>query len=280
MTQAKTRGIGRKWIILFLSLTALLAVLLYFFWKSDPVPISERGFVQRLSETSKSFTDSIDGQHVPSINSENFSDLVFYESTPDFERISKVFDKRYSMYHGVVGITAQVDFKNNNMSDASLKKYYLQIEDYLLKEREKSGFTDCLREMQGKEDYKTGDDNPLESMSYGSSLRFKEYTIGFNGYLEVKYTAPNGKYCTYRNGKPHTYHSNWSKPKATPTPAPAKKPHKHLTHHDSDLYDADDYDNGDDFADDWAEEFGDGDEDDGYDDAYDYWEEWNDNRKE
>lgn len=38
----------------------------------------------------------------------------------------------------------------------------------------------------------------------------------------------------------------------------------------SDLYDAEDYDNADDFAEEWAEEFGDGDYDDGYDDAYDY----------
>lgn len=40
----------------------------------------------------------------------------------------------------------------------------------------------------------------------------------------------------------------------------------------SDPYDAEDYDNADDFAEEWAEEFGDGDYDDGYDDAYDYWE--------
>ena len=40
----------------------------------------------------------------------------------------------------------------------------------------------------------------------------------------------------------------------------------------SDPYDAEDYDNVDDFAEEWAEEFGDGDYDDGYDDAYDYWE--------
>lgn len=40
----------------------------------------------------------------------------------------------------------------------------------------------------------------------------------------------------------------------------------------SDTYDAEDYDNADDFAEEWAEEFGDGDYDDGYDDAYDYWE--------
>ena len=36
-----------------------------------------------------------------------------------------------------------------------------------------------------------------------------------------------------------------------------------------DPYDAEEYDNADDFA----EEFGDGDYDEGYDDAYDYWEE-------
>ena len=40
----------------------------------------------------------------------------------------------------------------------------------------------------------------------------------------------------------------------------------------SDPYDAEDYDNADDFAEEWAEEFGDDDYDDGYDDAYDYWE--------
>ena len=39
-----------------------------------------------------------------------------------------------------------------------------------------------------------------------------------------------------------------------------------------DPYDAEEYDDPDDFADEWAEEFGDGDYDDGYDDAYDYWE--------
>ena len=39
-----------------------------------------------------------------------------------------------------------------------------------------------------------------------------------------------------------------------------------------DPYDAYDYDDADDFADDWAEEFGYGDYDDGYDEAYDYWE--------
>ncbi len=40
-----------------------------------------------------------------------------------------------------------------------------------------------------------------------------------------------------------------------------------------DPYDASDYGDGDDFAEEWAEEFGDGDYDSGYDDAYDYWEE-------
>lgn len=39
-----------------------------------------------------------------------------------------------------------------------------------------------------------------------------------------------------------------------------------------DLYDVQDFDDPDDFAEEWAEEFGDGDYDDGYDDAYDYWE--------
>ena len=39
-----------------------------------------------------------------------------------------------------------------------------------------------------------------------------------------------------------------------------------------DPYDAEEYDDPDDFADEWAEEFGDGDYDDGYEDAYDYWE--------
>ena len=39
----------------------------------------------------------------------------------------------------------------------------------------------------------------------------------------------------------------------------------------SDPYDVSDYDDPDDFAEEWAEEFGDG----NYDDAYDYWEsEW------
>ena len=41
-----------------------------------------------------------------------------------------------------------------------------------------------------------------------------------------------------------------------------------------DPYDADDFDNADDFADEWAEEFGDGDFEEGYEDAYDYWEEY------
>ena len=36
---------------------------------------------------------------------------------------------------------------------------------------------------------------------------------------------------------------------------------------------AEEYDDPDDFADEWAEEFGNGDYDDGYDEAYDYWEE-------
>ena len=40
-----------------------------------------------------------------------------------------------------------------------------------------------------------------------------------------------------------------------------------------DFYDVDSYDDPDDFADEWAEEFGDGDYETGYDEAYDYWEE-------
>ena len=40
-----------------------------------------------------------------------------------------------------------------------------------------------------------------------------------------------------------------------------------------DPYDTSDYSDGDDFAEEWAVEFGDGDYDSGYDDAYDYWEE-------
>lgn len=43
-------------------------------------------------------------------------------------------------------------------------------------------------------------------------------------------------------------------------------------HYDTDPYDVNDYDNPDDFAEEWANDFGDGDYDDGYDDAYDYWE--------
>ena len=39
-----------------------------------------------------------------------------------------------------------------------------------------------------------------------------------------------------------------------------------------DPYDAEQFDNADDFADEWAEEFGDGDFEEGYEDAYDYWE--------
>ena len=46
----------------------------------------------------------------------------------------------------------------------------------------------------------------------------------------------------------------------------------------TDPYDAEDYNDADDFAEDWAEEFGDGDYDDGYDDAYDYWEDALDQR--
>ncbi len=42
----------------------------------------------------------------------------------------------------------------------------------------------------------------------------------------------------------------------------------------TDPYDADEFDNADDFADEWAEEFGDGDFEEGYEDAYDYWEEY------
>ena len=43
------------------------------------------------------------------------------------------------------------------------------------------------------------------------------------------------------------------------------------SYYPSDPYDVSDYDDPDDFAEEWAEEFGDG----NYDDAYDYWEsEW------
>lgn len=44
----------------------------------------------------------------------------------------------------------------------------------------------------------------------------------------------------------------------------------------SDPYDVDYYENGDDFAEEWAEEFGSGNAEDGYEDAYDYWESNND----
>lgn len=54
------------------------------------------------------------------------------------------------------------------------------------------------------------------------------------------------------------------------------KPKKQYTYVSSssittDPYDADSYDDPDDFADEWAEEFGDGDADAGWDDAWDYW---------
>ena len=43
------------------------------------------------------------------------------------------------------------------------------------------------------------------------------------------------------------------------------------SYYPSDPYDVSEYDDPDDFAEEWAEEFGDG----NYDDAYDYWEsEW------
>ena len=44
------------------------------------------------------------------------------------------------------------------------------------------------------------------------------------------------------------------------------------TSKDSDPYDVNYYENGDDFAEEWAEEFGSGDSEDGKEDAYDYWE--------
>lgn len=54
-------------------------------------------------------------------------------------------------------------------------------------------------------------------------------------------------------------------------PTPSKKPEQKTKKYDP--YDVYDYDDPDDFADDWAEEFGYGDYDYGYDDAYEYWEE-------
>ena len=41
----------------------------------------------------------------------------------------------------------------------------------------------------------------------------------------------------------------------------------------NDPYDVYDFDDPDDFADEWVEEFGDGDFEDGWDDAWDYWQE-------
>lgn len=60
--------------------------------------------------------------------------------------------------------------------------------------------------------------------------------------------------------------------KTTETPSTAT-PKTSASRKFYDPYDAEDYDNADDFADDWAEEFGYGDYEEGYDDAYDYWEE-------
>ncbi len=63
----------------------------------------------------------------------------------------------------------------------------------------------------------------------------------------------------------------------TPTPTPYSKSGSGSYRKSSgagsnpEMYGVEQYIDGDDFADEWAEEFGDGDEDEGYDDAYDYW---------
>ena len=59
----------------------------------------------------------------------------------------------------------------------------------------------------------------------------------------------------------------------TPKRSTYSRTKKSYSEKNYDPYDAEEYDNADDFAEEWAEEFGDGDYDEGYDDAYDYWEE-------
>lgn len=84
------------------------------------------------------------------------------------------------------------------------------------------------------------------------------------------YTAPDDTFESgigYGNNKKDSSTSSNNKKYNSGSSSSSK--HKYIY---SDPYDAEDYDNADDFAEEWAEEFGDGDYDDGYDDAYDYWE--------
>ena len=84
------------------------------------------------------------------------------------------------------------------------------------------------------------------------------------------YTAPRDTFNSgtgYKNNKKDSSTSS-NKKKYNYNSSSSSK-HKYTY---SDPYDAEDYDNADDYAEEWAEEFGDGDYDDGYDDAYEYWE--------
>lgn len=73
------------------------------------------------------------------------------------------------------------------------------------------------------------------------------------------------------NSEPSMY-SYRSEPKSTTNNRSSSPSSSYQPYIAYDPYDVYDYADGDDFADEWAEEFGDGDYDEGYDEAYDYWE--------
>lgn len=87
------------------------------------------------------------------------------------------------------------------------------------------------------------------------------------------------KYCVIHRLQPSYNNPDYSSPKSS---SDSKSKNYKIRAYENDLndgysggydpYDVDDYDDPDDFAEEWAEEFGDGDFEEGYEEAYDYWE--------
>ena len=101
----------------------------------------------------------------------------------------------------------------------------------------------------------------------------KHYKSIYENYKEKQSSGSGASKRNYSSSYSQNYNRNSSSGKKNSTPSYSSRTYSNsFSAKQRDPYDANNYDDPDDFADDWAEEFGDGDYDSGYDDAYDYWE--------
>lgn len=186
--------------------------------------------------------------------SDNIDD--FYKSYKDSGYVNMFYHKMQDLKSAKIGVKSHHFWWGLSHFDRYDKKKNVETRIYVLNQSKEDPFiifrkdhTHCYE---------------IRSCDYGS---FDLYVDGSMVYCYEKEHPDYGS-VTNNNASSSSnttsqkkYHSN--------SGSGSSSKHKYVY---TDPYDAEDYNDADDFAEDWAEEFGDGDYDDGYDDAYDYWE--------